>query len=242
MPLDDRIVELINTVVDGEATAEEQALLQTVISSSPEAQQQFESTRRIAERLDSAERVAPPPGIRQTIMASVIQRPARGRGRVASPGSARAKRRVWFGAAWAAAAALVVGVVAIGPAKLTGWRNSGATMAPQVEADGSVVATIRATASPARLTVLRDGELIVLEPVIGRPATVSLSWDPAAASAVAFSQAQDASSGKGQFTFSTRPGGGRGRVTLRPRAGLRSLEVTMSVDSKQVLRAVVPLG
>lgn len=248
MPLDDRTIELINSVIDGEASADERAHLEAILKDSAEARQLFEATQELAGRFDGAVRVDPPSSMRSEIMKHVA-------GRTDSPRSAGvvvghpawSKRKVWFGLGWAAVAAIVLAVIVLAPLRLIGRRsgdNVRATMAPQTGYDWPVIATMRSASGDAQLIIRRDEELTSLECNIrtSKPASVSLTWDESAATAVAISAGRDASSSKGQFNFTVQPGAGRTSVIVRRRPGARAVEVVVSVDSKQVIRAVVPLG
>lgn len=253
MPLDDEVVELINAAVDGEATPHERARLETILAGSPEAQRLFEATQEIAGRLDAARREEPPISIRSAIMDEIGARADSRPGATRSPVPAHAVwsgRKMWFGLGWAAAAAVVVAIVIVDPMHLAGRHDradSGATMAPHASYDWPVVKTIESTDSGTQLIVRRDGDLTLLEVGVTavnrlQPLPVSLSWDPAAATAVAISGGRDASSSKGQFNFTLGPSGDRGSVVVRPNRGVGTTEVTVFVNSKQVIRAVVPLG
>lgn len=227
---EEEITELVNAVVDGQATPEQQAELQELLRTSPETRALFEGTLDVAHRLE-AMRVEEPPGeLKTNILRSVRMEPR------LQPGTHRLKpvlhqrRRIYFAAGWAAAAAFVLAVVIFERREPS---NTGATMAP-------IVATYRS--DEVTLVVRRQRDLYILEPVTPtRPANVRLSWDPEKLVFVGISGGEDAHSGKAQVSFTLREPSQRAGVILRPRPGAGAAEVLVLVNKAEMMRAVVPL-
>ena len=224
---EEEIVELVNTVVDGEATPAEEAELEALMRTSPDTKALYESTREVARRLESSRIEEPPRDLKPSIMNRVIptpiQRPA-GRRRIHD-------RRVYFALGWAAAAAFVLAVVIF--EKQPPTQNTEATMAP-------IIATFQGT--NATLVVRRQSNEYILEPLPRtRPARIAVSWNPQTLEYVAISGAENAQPGRGHVSFTLRDPSQRPGVILRRRPGPESADVLVSVNEAEALRAVVPL-
>ena len=74
MEIDPRYIELINADIDGEISADDQALLEAFLAKNPEAMRYRDEIRETAQLLDSADALEPPPGLAQSVMADI--RPA----------------------------------------------------------------------------------------------------------------------------------------------------------------------
>lgn len=224
---EEEITELVNAVVDGEATREQQADLQELLRTSPETRAVFEATKDVADKLSGVKSEEPPAEIKLDIMARL-----RG-GQAPSPvlsKSHKNRRRTYFALGWAAAAAFVLAVIIFDRRQPA---NTGATMAP-------IVATYRSDS--ASLVVRRERDLFILEPLpTAHPATVSLTWDPQKLSFVGITGGSDVHSGKAQASFTLREPSQRAGVILRPLPGTGAAEVLVSVNKAEVMRAVLPL-
>jgi hypothetical protein len=225
-PGEEEITELVNAVVDGEATPEQQAELQELLRSSAETRALFEGTLDVAHRLEAMRVEEPPRELKRSILES-LPPPNRQAG---TPVLHFSRRRMLFAAGWAAAAAFVLAVVIFERREPS---NTGATMAP-------IVATYRS--DEMTLVVRRQHDLYILEPLTPtRPATVTLRWDPEKLVFVGISGGEDADSGKAQVSFTLREPSQRAGVILRPRPGAGAAEVLVSVNETEMMRAVVPL-
>lgn len=231
---EEEVVELVNAVVDGQATPAEAARLELLLASSAEARELFESTRAVAQRLEAMSVTEPPGDLRRSIIDAV-----RPRARVVAFADPRTRRQLRFAAGWAAAAAIVLVVLLTGRSHMTG---TGATMAPPAALQWPVFARI--VSSPSlTLIVRREDRLFSLEPVYTgpRPATLVLAWDDAAAVFVGVSDGEGASSGKASVSFRLRDPSQRAGVIVRPRGNARAAAVRVSVENVEVTRAVIPL-
>jgi len=223
---EEEITELVNAVVDGEATPEQQAQLQELLRTSPETRALYDGTSDVARRLE-AMRVEEPPGELKRSILEILRTPARQAG---APVLHFSRRRMLFAAGWAAAATFVLAVVIFERREPS---NTGATMAP-------IVATYRS--DEVTLVVRRQRDLYILEPVTPtRPANVTLSWDPEKLVFVGISGGQDAHSGKAHVSFTLRDPSQRAGVIFRPRPGAGTADVLVSVNEAEMMRAVVPL-
>jgi hypothetical protein len=97
----DRTADLIQRIVDGEATRAERAELDALMSASAATRADYESLRDLVRRLDIYP-MAEAPRLREEILAKL-------RGRAVVSFHTR-RRRAVFGIAWAAAAAVIVGI------------------------------------------------------------------------------------------------------------------------------------
>jgi len=174
---EEEIVELVNAVIDGEATPEEKKELQLLLLSSVETRELYEATKRIAQRLEGMPGLEPPRELRESVLGVVLasrepSRPAGGRHHTA------------LKYVWAAAAALVLGFLILGRRPMT---DTDATMAPA----WPVVQRIKT--ERATLIVRHHGDLYELEAVAaGSP--VSIHWDTT--KLIGVSEKKDASFGK----------------------------------------------
>jgi hypothetical protein len=220
---EEEIVELVNTVVDREATPAEEAELRRAISASDHARELFESTREIAQRLEALPREDFPAVVKQEVVEQIVWRRASAR-RGRTEARPFARRRL-FAFAWAAAAALALFVVMIGRPHLT---DTGATMARP----------------HATLKVERNGDIYTLEPVFSGPfpSTISMSWDEEKLVFIGISDEKDASFGKAQVKFTLRDPSERVRVMVRPRGGSKAAEIRVWAGEEEVMRTVVPFG
>ena len=155
----ERTEELVNLVIDGEATAEERAELERLLLTSPAAQALYQETRELCRRLDAMPRLEVPKAV--PVKASVL--PFR-------------RRRVVFGLAWAAAAAFILFVFLNYP--ISQQHDTGATMAPApmfvVRQQGDAYALEpRVDERPVRVTVEFDPQKVSLIGVSGGQDTSS---------------------------------------------------------------------
>lgn len=97
----DRIADLIQRIVDGEATVAERAELDALMSASAPTRAEYESLRDLVRRLDTYP-MAEAPQLREEILTKL-------RGRAVVSFHTR-RRRAVFGLAWAAAAAVIFGI------------------------------------------------------------------------------------------------------------------------------------
>jgi hypothetical protein len=227
---EEEIVDLINGVVDGEATADEQAELQRLLVTSDEVRQLYDSTRAIAHRLEEMRSFDPPPDLRSRILEQVVWRRAS-----ACRGRAKARpytgRRRWFAAAWAAAAAIVLVFLIVGRRPMT---DTGATMAP------AWPVVQRVTSERATLLVRRNGNLFELQPIVSG-SSVSITWDDSRLTLIGVSDKKDASFGKASVKFTLRSPSQRAGVIVRLRDGASAAEVRLSVGNEEVLRTMLAL-
>src|SRR5687767_10579205 len=97
----ERLVELVNLALDGQATEEEHRELKAALAESAEARDLDAATRDLIARLDSVHPADVPEPLRPAVMEQV----RRDSNVVPGPGVRRRRR---FAVAWAAAAALVL--------------------------------------------------------------------------------------------------------------------------------------
>jgi anti-sigma factor RsiW len=223
---EEEIIDLVNAVVDGEATAEEETELRRLLLTSPQVRELFDSTREIARRLEEMRSLEPPSELRRSILEQcggrLLNRP------VQKPATTR--RRI-FAYGWAAAAALVLAFLILGRRPMT---DTGATMAPAWPIVQKIVSE-RAT-----LIVRRHADLYELEPVVsGSP--VSIDWDESKLTFIGVSDKKDASFGKASVKFTLHSPSQRAGVIVRPRDGASAAEVRVSVGNDEVLRVVISL-
>ena len=104
-----------------------------------------------------------------------------------------------------------------------------------------VTATYRSDA--VTLTVRRDGELLILEPVLNAaaPVTITVGWEPASAVFSSLSGVADASFRNNQTTFTLRSRSDNPAVALRVHSGARSTAVRVWTGGEEVIRADVRL-
>lgn len=173
--LSDRTIEMINLVIDGEATPREREEVQTLLSSSPEARRFYESMQELSQALDSMP-LAAAPGVKHEVLAGIRPRAAVASAPSRSPFAAR--RRVVVGLAWAAAAALVL-VVAVDRLPLSGPRvdagQAAASMPPRDVAAWPVLS--RVESESATLTIRKSGERYALQLTNGPAGRVTIRWD-----------------------------------------------------------------
>jgi hypothetical protein len=226
---EEEIIDLVNAVVDGEATAEEETELRRLLLTSPQVRELFDSTREIARRLEEMRSIDPPIDLRRGILEALVERRASARRRRAE--ARRSTPRRVFTIAWAAAAALVLAFLILGRRPMT---DTGATMAPAWPIVQKIVSE-RAT-----LIVRRHADLYELEPVVsGSP--VSIHWDESKLTFIGVSDKKDASFGKASVKFTFHSPSQRAGVIVRPRDGASAAEVRVSVGNDEVLRVVVSL-
>lgn len=230
-PGEGEIVELVNAVIDGVATAEQRDELDRLMASSPEVRQQFESELDIVRRLEGMREVEPPRELRIGVLQHLQRSSSVGRGG-ATLHRATSQRRATFAALWAAAAMLVLGFFIFERSQMT---DTAATMAPA----WPVVRTV--TAPRVTLLVRRSGDLWALEAVPGlsRPQIVTIGWDDSKVSLIGVLNDKDASFRKTSVEFTLRDRSERAGVVLRPRRGATAATVVVSAGSTEVLRTVV---
>jgi anti-sigma factor RsiW len=146
------IEELMQLEVDGLATREQSAELQRMLGASPELRVKFEALQSLVQKLDSVPMVDGPPVIRWWKNDS--------RGRLSST----RRTRVWFAAAYAAAAMLIV-VLAVRHAIVSG-RSTAASMVA-IQEQWPVIA------EKAGVTVRSNGDEIAIE----SSSAFSISYD-----------------------------------------------------------------
>jgi hypothetical protein len=145
----DRTEELVNLVIDAEATAEERAELERLLLTSPETRALYDATLELCRRLDRMPRLDMPKATPAVL-------------------PFRRRRKVVFGLAWAAAAAFILFVFLNNP--ISRQRDSAATMAPMfvVRQQGDAYALEpRVDERPVRVTVEFDPEKVILIGVSG---------------------------------------------------------------------------
>lgn len=239
---DDTLLELVNLSIDGEATEEQRAALAELVRSSPDAQTAARTISEVAQRLDMAMREDLPPGTRGAILSVVSARkPAHRRSGAVVPFARPLRRRLLFVASWAAVAAAVLSVLVLAPMRFIGRSaNTPATMAHPASFGWPVAATVRV--GRTTLVVRRSGDSLLLEPVVPtRPANISIAWPAGEFAFAGMAGGRDGSSGDGFAAFVLASPGERGGVVVRPRKGIHSAEIRVEVNSREVLRAVVPL-
>lgn len=219
-PGEEEIIDLVNAVVDGEATAAQEAELQRLIVTSDQARELFDSTRAIAKRLEAMRTFDPPSDLRRSILEQVVWRRAPSPALLPREGARRHTRQRVFTFAWAAAAAVVLAFLLVGRRPMT---DTGATMAPAWPIVQKVV-TPRAT-----LIVRRQGDLFQLEAVAsGSPVTIG--FDKTKLTLIGVSDEKDASLGKASS-----------KVVVRPRDGASAVSVWVSVGNLEVMKTIVAL-
>ncbi|HEY3055884.1 MAG TPA: hypothetical protein VGK31_08140 [Thermoanaerobaculia bacterium] len=221
---EEEIVDLVNAVIDGEATAEQDVELQRLLVTSDEVRDLYDSMRTIAHRLEEMPSLDPPSDLRSSILGAVqaSRRPAK---------PAAGRHYTGLRLIWAAAAAIVLAFLILGRRPMT---DTGATMAP------AWPVVQRITAERATLLVRRNGNLYELEPIVsGSP--VSVRWDDSKLTLIGVSDKRDASFGKASVQFTLRSPSQRAGVIVRPRDGANAAEVSVSVGKDEVLRTMVAL-
>jgi hypothetical protein len=186
----ERTSDLIQRIVDAEATTAERAELDAIMSTSPAARADYESMRDLVRQLDTWP-IADAPLLKNEVLENL-------RGHTVVSFHSRKRRRV-FGLAWAAAAAVIVGIAIdqFRSREPVEPRDAAATMTRRGVMGWPVVA--RETSEGTTLTVRRENDryAVILEPVT---AGVSLSWEP---QQLTFSTAV---AGKGYDGSNTRQG------------------------------------
>ena len=211
---EEELVDLMNSVADGQATPDQEAKLHAVLRGSSEARRMFEDVQDTVRRIREVPKENPPADLKPSVMREVRSR------KRAPLLHFKTRRRLIVGGGWAAAAALVLVVFLFSP--MREWGTS-ATMAPIIgkyDADG------------VTLTVRRQGDTIWLEPRASYLTKVSLAWDP---------EKLTSSEHKGQVTvtlgdFTVR----RPQIVLEARTPGKA-EIVVSRHGREVLRAVIPL-
>lgn len=176
--LSDRAIELINLVIDGEATQQEGAELRDLLSRSAEARDFYESMREVTQALDAMPSVAAP-GVANEVLERL--RAEAQSAPVVEFRAARSRRRLVLGFAWAAAAVLAIGV-ALDRLVLSGDGSdrvspaqAAASMPPRGVDAWPVMA--RVESEGASLTIRRKGDRYALQAVTRQPGKVSVHWD-----------------------------------------------------------------
>jgi hypothetical protein len=228
---DERLGELVNLTADGQATAQQQAELQSLLQKSPEARELDASTRRIVARLDSVEPENPPAGLRPAVMDHV--RASEHQATRPRPFSRRAR----FALGWAIAASVILVFLVVYNPGNSGDEAS-ALMAPA--AKWPVVATLNTEEDS--VVIRQQEDRYAVEPHISGPypVTVSVSWDPALASLVAISGGPEASSSTHNAEFTLRSAEDRASVMVR-RLGEEPFEIRVAVAGSEIGRAEVPV-
>jgi hypothetical protein len=203
------IIELVNLVVDGEATEAERAELTALVETSPATRAELDGVRDVARRLDQMETAAPPSELRSRVLWQIRRRQSGPSGR----------RRVLFGLGWAAAAAFLLAVVLVDPFGFRSHSDSVATMAPYQWPE---------VAEFPHLTVRKQRDLYSLEPRIGGPISIDLDRS---LEAIGVSGGTDASFDSSKASFTLRPGE-RAAVIVRRHGSAPSAEVRMRVGDQ----------
>lgn len=197
----------------------------------------------LTRRLDAMPVAEPPAELKQEILAVLVPRSSvlgltgNGEPRTEDRGPRTfSRRKTWFAAGWAAAAALVLVFLVAYPRHEP--TDVAGTMAPRWPVVDRI-ANDRAT-----LVVTRRGEFYALEAVIhgARPVVASIAWDEKTMAATGVSLGFDASFRKDQVTFTLRdPSQRAGVIVRRLTPGATTADVRVSVGNQEVLRAAVPL-
>lgn len=240
---DEEIVELVNVVLDGEATPEEENELNDLLRVSEQAREINEGIRGVVAELQAVAAVQPPEALKRDVM-DATRRTAT----VISFDPARSRRRVLFGLAWAAAAAIILAVLLVDPSPFASRRGTAtdarATMAPAGAANWPIVARIDShqPGSDATLVVRRSGDLYLVEPQVPgpRPMTILVGWDSKKVSFIGFLGAPDPLSWKDSAQFTLQGPADRAGVIVRPRSA-GGAEFRVAVGETDVIRSVVPL-
>src|SRR5438093_2224872 len=156
---EEEIVELVNAVIDGEATPEEKKEVQLLLLSSVETRELYDATKKIAQRLEGMPALEPPEDLRESVLRVLASR------RPSRPAGGRHHTALKF--VWAAAAALVLGFLILGRKPMT---DTTATMAP------SWPIVQRVKTERATLIVRHRGDLYELE-AIAAGSPVAIHWD-----------------------------------------------------------------
>lgn len=228
---DERLLELINLVQDGQATPEQQADLQAILAESPRARDLDSGARELQARLEAMKRLDPPADLKPAVMEHV-----RGGGQV-QPMTAASSRRRRFTMAWAAAAGLVLLFLIIHrPGQV--HDETAALMAPAAE--WPIVETLEA--EPDKIVIRQKGNLYSIQPRISGPYPVTLvmEWDASAATLVAIPPGPDASSSVHKAEFILRGADDPASVMIR-RTGEQPVEIRVAVAGDEVIRAELPL-
>jgi hypothetical protein len=179
----------------------------------------------IAERLNAMRPIDPPEDLKAAVMKEVRHRAIT----LETPFSPGLRRRRWFAAGWAAAAAFVLFVFLVGRSHLT---DTGATMAPPGALQWTEVS--RMPSQRGTLVIRRNGDFFSVEPVFPGPLplTISMHWDPAHVEVIGVSDEKDASFGKATVKFVLRDPSQRAGVIVRPRSGASPAPVWVSVGTR----------
>ena len=176
--LSDRAIELINLVIDGEATQQDGAEIQDLLNRSAEAREFYESMREVTQALDTMPSAAAP-GVANEVLERL--RAETHSAPVVEFRAARSRRRQVLGFAWAAAAVLAIGVavdrlvVSSDSSDRVSPAQAAASMPPKGVDTWPLLA--RVESEGASLTIRRRGDRYALEAVTGRPGKVSVRWD-----------------------------------------------------------------
>lgn len=168
--------DLIQTVLDGEASPAEKSRLEELAAASPQVRQEMEAVQRLFAELKAAGETDVPPGLAESVLRELRRRPAAVEGPVRAFEPARARRRNLFVAGWAAAAMLAI-VVA--------WPLVRPSIEDQSVSSGAMVdherqwTEIGRAATPSgsmSVTLRRNGDLVSVETSLGNDGSVRIVW------------------------------------------------------------------
>lgn len=243
--MNEQTYELINLVVDGEATPNQQIELHQLLSASPEDQTTFDELHDLAEQLESHPAPLPPPESKSDILRAIqATRPSSS----SNVATFRPRRKV-FVAVYAAAAILVLGValypiISNQPSTPVDGRDAAGSMAPKANAlnaiDVSQWQELVSTGNlegGSHLIVLQSGDQIALE-IIAPKGEVSLGWSRPELPVINASPAAKAI--PGSITFPSA--GGKSTIVFRNTAPSGSVDFVVLLDGKQLLTASAPLS
>lgn len=168
----------------------------------------------LAHRLNAMPLIEPPADLHGSIMGAIRREVAR----VKTPASQR--RRQFFAAGWAIAAAIVLVFLVMIP------RDDSpvpATMAPE----------------DVTMEVVRTDRAVRLELAAARKVSISIRLHPQSAVVAGVSGAEEASFRDNLTTFTLHGPSQRAVVELRPRGDPRPATVMVSADGKEVIRTEI---
>jgi anti-sigma factor RsiW len=244
----DRTDELIQMDIDGELSPAEKAELQAALAADAGARESVDSYRVLARQLDALPRTDAPPSLAGNVMRALRMRLRESGPPSPAPFAQRRRNILW--AAYAAAAGLILGLLA-GPALM---RDAFRTVEPNRVSASVGLADVsswkvvdRRSASTAEggrvdLTVRRGaGDLAVEAAFIGSAgAEASISWDPSAASLIAFARSDASGSPIVEEGRLRAPIGGDATLTLILSARRMPGPIHLDVDGTRMLSSGSP--
>lgn len=169
-------LELIQTVLDGEASPAEAAELEELANGSSAARAEIEAMEELFNTIGRSGDVPLPAGLKDDIMGAIRARAAASPPEVVPFALASRKRRLWLVASLAAAA--LIAIVAYAPLLRTIGDDRGGLIGAMVSRPASPWSNVASASSPAGNAVLqRNGTAVRLEVTSAVPGTVVVSWD-----------------------------------------------------------------